>query len=413
MNNYYEILGLKSITSLDKIEDAYRGIISNLSGEESVEYLSDLNKAYTVLSNKKLRDEYDKEYSKFLKKLVQNESNNVKTKSRFNYLEKFKDQFKFKSDKGYNSELILLLVLGIGLGLFYLYKSYQSKENEDVAQKYTFEHFENFTFLPCDYKIIDQANDFFASTSLSGRYNGDSLFITLCKMEDVLKTLYVNILEYQNTGMNHEYMRGLLFTRVNQSIKSVELILADSLYRESYKVFSAYDVKYRYNILSHSYKVLDLCSYMLDKYLEDKRFPNKLVLLETIMLLDDLKCNEIDRQTYSIYSERLFTRLSKDLRKEKFGEIGVRIVEVDTIMEINQNMENIIGLKVLNYIEGSPANYAEVKDNDIIIKINNERVSTIYDITNFTKSHNLFAGDIADLLIIRDNKEIVVSVTLN
>jgi len=65
--DYYKILGVSRSATIKEIKDAYRKLVIKYHPDisrkkETGEMLKEVNEAYTVLSNPKLREEYDKNY---------------------------------------------------------------------------------------------------------------------------------------------------------------------------------------------------------------------------------------------------------------------------------------------------------------------------------------------------------------
>jgi curved DNA-binding protein CbpA len=65
--DYYKILGVSRNATIKEIKDAYRKLVIKYHPDisrkkETGEMLKEVNEAYTVLSNPKLREEYDKNY---------------------------------------------------------------------------------------------------------------------------------------------------------------------------------------------------------------------------------------------------------------------------------------------------------------------------------------------------------------
>ena len=64
--NYYEILGINQSATLSQIKEKFRLLAKEWHPDKrkdsSEERMTEINKAYEVLSNQKLRDEYDKYY---------------------------------------------------------------------------------------------------------------------------------------------------------------------------------------------------------------------------------------------------------------------------------------------------------------------------------------------------------------
>ena len=72
MNNYYDLLGITQNASLKEIKKAYREkaklLHPDISGAAGAEAMRKLISAYEVLSNPERKFEYDKVYSRFIKK---------------------------------------------------------------------------------------------------------------------------------------------------------------------------------------------------------------------------------------------------------------------------------------------------------------------------------------------------------
>jgi len=72
LNNYYELLGVEQGTSAREIKKAFREkakqLHPDITGSNHAEAMRKLISAYEVLSNRERRFEYDKAYSRFVKK---------------------------------------------------------------------------------------------------------------------------------------------------------------------------------------------------------------------------------------------------------------------------------------------------------------------------------------------------------
>jgi len=72
LNNHYELLGIEKNASLSQIKKAFREkakqLHPDIAGAERVEAMRKLIGAYEILSNSERRFEYDRAYSRFVKK---------------------------------------------------------------------------------------------------------------------------------------------------------------------------------------------------------------------------------------------------------------------------------------------------------------------------------------------------------
>ena len=128
--DYYSILRVSINSSSEEIKESYKDLISKYHPDKVREDIKieekakDINEAYKVLSNPMQREEYNKEYKKYITAELKN-FNIIKSK----VINKQKFNPKRFINKKSVSILIILLVILALLGYFILfpYLSYQNK----------------------------------------------------------------------------------------------------------------------------------------------------------------------------------------------------------------------------------------------------------------------------------------------
>jgi putative serine protease PepD len=68
------------------------------------------------------------------------------------------------------------------------------------------------------------------------------------------------------------------------------------------------------------------------------------------------------------------------------------------------------GLRLTGVREGSPADIAGLKKDDVVILFAQLPIADIYAYTYALRDHN--PGDTVDIVVLRDNQEVTVTVTL-
>ncbi len=105
--------------------------------------------------------------------------------------------------------------------------------------------------------------------------------------------------------------------------------------------------------------------------------------------------------------------VAKDLiahGKVSRGYIGINIDEVDYAMAKSLGMDKPQGIIVQGVVEGGAASKADIKDGDIILKIDGREVNQPNELQSYVASKT--AGTKVTLTIFRDRKEIERNVTL-
>jgi len=100
---------------------------------------------------------------------------------------------------------------------------------------------------------------------------------------------------------------------------------------------------------------------------------------------------------------------------KEFGEVqrailGVNITEVSSDDADKNNMKEIRGAKIANVIEGGSAADAKLKENDIIIKVNNVTVNSVAELQE--QVGRFRPGDKTTVTYIRDGKETTAPITM-
>ncbi len=68
------------------------------------------------------------------------------------------------------------------------------------------------------------------------------------------------------------------------------------------------------------------------------------------------------------------------------------------------------GMKIQGVSEGSPAEKGGLKGGDIIVRLGDKKIGTIYDFMETLSAHK--PGDKVDLVVKREGKEVTLPVTL-
>ncbi len=103
----------------------------------------------------------------------------------------------------------------------------------------------------------------------------------------------------------------------------------------------------------------------------------------------------------------------EDMRE--FGEvqraiIGVNITDVTPEDAKKQNLNEIKGAKITRVIEGGSADDAKLKENDVIIKLDNVDINTVSELQEQVGKHR--PGDKVRITYLRNGKETTVHVTM-
>jgi serine protease Do len=92
------------------------------------------------------------------------------------------------------------------------------------------------------------------------------------------------------------------------------------------------------------------------------------------------------------------------------GYIGVQITEVDAALAKSMGLDKPKGVIVQSLVSGGSAEKADIKQGDIILKIDGKEVNKSNELQGYIATKS--AGTVVKLLIFRDGKEIERSVTL-
>ncbi|MCH7515718.1 MAG: trypsin-like peptidase domain-containing protein [Bacteroidetes bacterium] len=91
-------------------------------------------------------------------------------------------------------------------------------------------------------------------------------------------------------------------------------------------------------------------------------------------------------------------------------EIGMRIQSIDESIAKYYNLERTKGVIITKILSGTPADKAELQVGDIILQIDKYQINN--DNTIFGVFYEFRTGQVIDILIIRDNKEMHKRMTL-
>jgi len=99
----------------------------------------------------------------------------------------------------------------------------------------------------------------------------------------------------------------------------------------------------------------------------------------------------------------------------EFGEvqraiIGVNITEVTPEDADKHNLREIKGARITKVIEGGSADDAKLKENDVIIKLDDVDINTVSELQEQVGKHR--PGDKVKITYLRNGKEITVPVTM-
>jgi S1-C subfamily serine protease len=92
------------------------------------------------------------------------------------------------------------------------------------------------------------------------------------------------------------------------------------------------------------------------------------------------------------------------------GVLGVEGIELNGIVSKELNVENTQGFLVKKVNEKSGAEKGGIKEGDIIIKIDQQKISSFASLTSYINSKR--PNDIVNVIVLRDGKESVIPVLL-
>jgi S1-C subfamily serine protease len=90
--------------------------------------------------------------------------------------------------------------------------------------------------------------------------------------------------------------------------------------------------------------------------------------------------------------------------------LGIEPDEIGDETRSRWDLEDGVGLAVARVVEGSPAEKAGLKENDLLMSLNGKKVSGEDFLAKFMEDAR--AGDVVDLQILRKGKPQTVKVTL-